>query len=83
LKLKVPLFDGPKAATLYGVETVPRFAVIDAAGQVRWTFTGVGAETGFLVREELDRLVPPASPAVPRGITASPGPLGVPLVPPP
>lgn len=83
LKLSVPLFKGATAANHYGVETVPRFAIIDSLGQVRWTFTGVGAETGFLVREELDRLVPPASPAVPRGITASPGPLGVPLVPPP
>jgi hypothetical protein len=83
LKLSVPLFKGASAANLYGVETVPRFAIIDSSGQVRWTFTGVGAETGFLVREELDRLVPPASPAAPRGITPSPGPLGVPLVPPP
>jgi hypothetical protein len=83
LKLSVPLFAGGSAAILYGVETVPRFAVIDPAGRVRWTFTGVGAETGFLLKEELDRLVPPASPAAPHGITASPGPVGVPIVPPP
>jgi hypothetical protein len=83
MKLTVPLFAGGSAATVYGVETVPRFAVIDAAGKVHWTFAGVGAEIGFLAREELDRLIPPASPAAPRGITASPGPIGVPLVPPP
>ena len=83
LKLAVPLFAGASGAILYGVETVPRFAVIDAAGRVRWSFTGVGAETGFLLKEEMDRLVPPASPADPRGITASFGPIGVPLVPPP
>ena len=45
------------AAISYGVTTVPRFALIDKLGQVRWTFTGIGAETGFLVREEVDRLV--------------------------
>ena len=83
LKLTVPLRDGRSAGGVYGVETVPRFAIVDAAGKVRWTFTGVGGETGFLAREELDRLVPPDSPAAPRGITASPGPIGVPLVPPP
>jgi hypothetical protein len=83
LKLTVPLFAGASAAILYGVETVPRFAVIDPAGRVQWTFTGVGAETGFLLKEELDRLVPPATPAAQRGITAPPGPIGVPLVPPP
>jgi len=83
LKLTIPLLSGASAALSYGVETVPRFAVIDAAGQVCWTFTGVGAETGFLLREELDRLVPPASPPAPRGITAPRGPIGVPLVPPP
>ena len=59
------------------------FAVIDAAGKVRWTFTGIGAETGFLVREELDRLVSPASPTAPPGTIASPGSFGVPIVPPP
>jgi hypothetical protein len=83
LNLTVPLFEGASAGTIYGVDTVPRFAIVDEAGRVRWTFTGIGAETGFLLREELDRLVPPTSPAAPRGITASPGSLGVPLVPPP
>ena len=31
-KLTVPIYDGAQAETAYGVESVPRFAVIDAAG---------------------------------------------------
>jgi hypothetical protein len=83
LKLTVPLYDGSSAATAYGVETVPRFALIDSAGKVRWTFVGIGGETGFLVREQVDRLIPPPSPNVPAGIITSSGSLGVPIVPPP
>jgi hypothetical protein len=79
----MPLLNGASAGMRYGVTTVPRFVLIDAAGKVRWTFEGIGAETGFLAREEVDRLIPPISPNVPRGIIASPGSLGVPIVPPP
>ena len=61
LKLSVPVHDGAAAGSAYGVETFPRFLVIDAAGKLRWSFVGVGAETGYLVREEVDRLVAPAS----------------------
>lgn len=73
LKFTLPLFDGSKSVAAYGVETVPRFALIDAAGKVRWTFTGVGAETGFLLKEEADRLVSPASPAGAGGKSDSAG----------
>jgi hypothetical protein len=83
LKFTVPLHAGALAAINYGVTTVPRFVLIDAVGKVRWTFEGIGTETGFLAREEVDRLVPPVSPKVPRPTTALPGPLGVPIVPPP
>jgi hypothetical protein len=83
LNLALLLHDGSRIAAAYGVESVPRFAIIDAAGRVRWTFSGIGTETGYLVREELDRLLPPSSPNVPHGTIASPGSLGVPIVPPP
>jgi hypothetical protein len=62
LKFSLPLFDGATAANAYGVGTAPRFAIIDAQGKVNWVFSGVGAETGFLVKEQVDRLVAPASP---------------------
>lgn len=81
LKLTVRLNDGATAATAYGVETVPRFAVIDAAGKVRWTFTGIGGETGFLVKEQVDRLVNPASPDGAAGTTPAPGAGGAPPIP--
>ena len=69
LKLGVALFDGTAAAAVYAVETVPRFAVIDAAGAVAWEFCGVGAETGFLVKQQVDSLVAPASPDGATGTT--------------
>lgn len=62
LKLTVPIYDGTQADTAYGVESVPRFVVIDARGLVRWTFAGVGAETGHLVKEQVDRLFPTTAP---------------------
>jgi len=83
LGLTVILHDGAAAAACYGVTTVPRFVLIDQAGKVRWTFTGIGAETGFLAREAADRLISPVSLGAPRRITASPEPIGVPIVPPP
>lgn len=70
LKLTVPVYDGSAARTAYGVETFPRFLVIDASGVLRWEFRGVGAETGYLVCQELDKLLPAP--------TATIGPAGAP-----
>jgi hypothetical protein len=78
LKFTVPVYDGTAAATSYGVETAPRFALIDPEGKVRWVFTGVGAETGFLLKEQADRLVAPASRTSVNGTIA---PIGLPLPP--
>ena len=55
----LPIHHSPELEKTYGVDAVPRFMVIDPAGIVRWTFDGVGAETGYLVREQLDRLLEP------------------------
>lgn len=71
LKLNIPVYDGASAAAVYGIETVPRFAVIDSAGKVRWTFTGVGTETGFLLREQLDALAAPPIPPAATGYPSS------------
>ncbi len=81
LKFTIQLHDGATAATAYGVETVPRFAILDAVGKVRWTFTGIGTETGFLVKEQLDRLVAPTSPNAPSGTTPAAGPISLPPIP--
>ncbi|MBA4186858.1 MAG: hypothetical protein C0467_02450 [Planctomycetaceae bacterium] len=81
LKLTVPLYDGVKAATAYGIETAPRFFFIDGAGKVRWTFTGVGGETGFLLKEQADNLVPSASQNSAGGITPASVPALPPIVP--
>jgi hypothetical protein len=84
LKLTVPVYDGAAAGETYGVETFPRFLVLDAAGKVRWAFAGVGAETGYLVREQVDAVLPPPARAV--GATGTPyrtGPTLPPVVTPP
>jgi hypothetical protein len=54
---KLELYDGRTAAQHYAVTTVPRFLLLDRQGIVRWSFTGVGPEVGFLVREQLQRLL--------------------------
>jgi peroxiredoxin len=81
LKLTVPVQDGAAAASAYGVETIPRFAVIDSDGKVKWTFMGVGSETGFLLREQVDFLAHPTLPNGPSGKTPSPRSITIPVVP--
>lgn len=58
-----PVYDGSRAELVYGVESVPRFAVLDARGVVKWSFAGAGAETGFAVNEQLERLLPATGPS--------------------
>ena len=69
LKLTVPIYDGSSAEAAYGIETFPRFFAIDAAGTLRWTFAGVGNETGKSLREQVESLLAPpvatVSPAAP------------------
>jgi len=62
LKLAVPIYDGSAAEESYGIATFPRFFVLDAAGTLKWSLAGVGNETGFLVREQVEGLL--ASPVV-------------------
>ncbi len=67
-RLTVPVYDGTAALRPYAVETIPRFVLIDGDGVVRWVFTGVGAETGYLLREQLDAVLsPPTATASPAG----------------
>jgi hypothetical protein len=70
----VPIYDGTQADTAYGIDSVPRFLLLDAAGVVRSTFSGVGAETGFSTREQLDLLLTPVVPNPAPGTTRPPGP---------
>jgi len=71
-KLTVPIYDGEQAETAYAVESVPRFAVIDKEGVVKWTFCGVGAETGYSTRKQLDSLLAPTAPNAPPGTIVAP-----------
>ena len=55
--VKSTLFDGDDVKKTYGIEAYPRFILIDPSGLYRWDIEGIGNETGFLVKEELDRLL--------------------------
>jgi hypothetical protein len=67
-KLRVPVYDGTVAEGPYGIETFPRFFVIDAQGVLTWSFAGVGNETTALLKEQMDRLLaPPVATGSPTG----------------
>ncbi|MBA2225904.1 MAG: hypothetical protein N3E46_02135 [Gemmataceae bacterium] len=57
---KLDLYDGQMAARHYTVTTVPRFLLLDKQGIVRWSFSGAGPEVGYLIREQLQRLLTPS-----------------------
>ncbi len=61
----VPLHDGREVVAALAAETLPRFLIVDRRGAVRWSFCGVGAETGYLLRRELERLLNPSETASP------------------
>ncbi|MFO0805972.1 MAG: hypothetical protein U0791_22940 [Gemmataceae bacterium] len=68
LRLDEAVLDGTSAVEAYGIESFPRFFVVDSAGVLRWTFAGVGNETGFLVREQVENLLaPPVATGSPAG----------------
>lgn len=54
---KLNLYDGQTAAQRYTVTTVPRFLLLDKQGIVRWSFSGVGPEVGYLIQTQLQRLL--------------------------
>ena len=58
LKLTIPILDGTAVRSTYAVQTYPRFYVVDATGTLTWQFDGYGPETGFLVKEQLEKLLP-------------------------
>ncbi len=58
LKLTVPVFDGGEVRAAYAVESYPQFFVVDQKGLLRWAFdAGVGPEVGYLVKQEVDKLL--------------------------
>ena len=58
LKLKLAVYDGLDIREAYGVTTFPRFFILESNGNLKWTFdAGVGPETGYLVKQELDALL--------------------------
>ncbi len=58
LKLKVPVYDGLDIRAAYGVTTFPQFFILESTGTVKWIFdAGIGPETGFLVKQQLETLL--------------------------
>jgi hypothetical protein len=54
--LTAPLLDGRDLAELYAIDSYPKFFLLDADGLLTWQFDGFGPETGFLARQQFDRL---------------------------
>ncbi len=58
LKLKLPVYDGLDIREAYQVATFPQFFILEPTGLLNWTFeAGVGPETGFLVKQQLEKLL--------------------------
>lgn len=58
LKLKLPVYDGLDIREAYQVTTYPQFFILEPTGQLNWIFdAGVGPETGFLVKQQLEKLL--------------------------
>ncbi len=57
LKLTVPVADGAAVRALYAIERYPQVFVIDRGGALAWQFEGAGAEVGYLVKQQLEKLV--------------------------
>jgi len=58
LKLKVPVYDGLDMREAYGVTTFPKFFILESTGDLKWIFeAGIGPETGYLVKQQLEALV--------------------------
>jgi hypothetical protein len=56
-KITAPIYAGDDVRDLYGVNSYPRFYVVDSRGVCCWLFdAGIGPEVGYLVSKELDRL---------------------------
>jgi hypothetical protein len=57
-KCSVPVYDGVEVVSKYGVESVPRFLILDAKGTLRWSFNaGIGPEVGYLVKQEVEKVL--------------------------
>jgi hypothetical protein len=39
------------------VDTYPKFFVVDPSGSLAWRFDGYGAETGYLAKVEVEKLL--------------------------
>jgi hypothetical protein len=58
LKLTVPMANGASVRAVYDIETYPRFFVVDGGGLLTWQFEGYGPETGYLVKKQVEKLLP-------------------------
>ncbi len=67
MRLTVPVADGDEARTAYAVDSYPKFFVVDPSGLLAWEFDGVGPETGYLAKEEVEKLLGPGKPGATTG----------------
>ncbi len=57
LKLTVPVADGSGCRAAYAVDTYPKFFVVGPSGLLAWRFDGYGGETGYLAKEQVEKLL--------------------------
>lgn len=57
LKLTVPVADGSGPRPAYAVDAYPKFFVVDPVGSLAWRFDGFGAETGYLAKVQVEKLL--------------------------
>lgn len=57
-RLSVPIVDGTAIRKQLQVDSYPRFLIVDAAGNLAYRFDGIGNETGYLLKLEIERLLP-------------------------
>lgn len=57
MKLTLSVADGATVRAAYAVERYPQFFVMDRGGVLRWQFEGSGPEVGYLVKEQVEKLL--------------------------
>jgi thioredoxin-related protein len=56
MKWELPLAEGKQLRATYAIDSYPVFLIIDRQGMLAGRIDGYGHETGFLVKQQLEKL---------------------------